>query len=107
MTHFARSAPDEVLSIDEARRLGWRVEPNALVRDLAFRDRTEAVRAADYVTDHVHEWGGRLPDMAIEAGRLCVTCANVNNAGVTLAELRLAKKVDLALELMPAKVAQL
>jgi pterin-4a-carbinolamine dehydratase len=83
------------------------VEPNALVRELAFRDRPEAVRAADYVTDHVHEWGGRLPDMALEGGHLSVTCANVNNAGVTLAELRLAQKVDRALEQMPAKVAQL
>ena len=99
--HYETMRPDEVLSIDEARRLGWTEEPNALVRVLTYRDRAEAVRAAEELTDRVHEWGGRKPDLTIDEGRLEVRCANVNHAGVTLAELRLAGKVDAVVDDLP------
>jgi pterin-4a-carbinolamine dehydratase len=104
--HYETTRPDEVLSIDEARRLGWTEEPNALVRVLTYRDRPEAVRAAEELTDRVNDWGGRKPDMTIDGGRLEVRCANVNHAGVTLAELRLATKVSAALGELPPRLTQ-
>jgi pterin-4a-carbinolamine dehydratase len=75
---------------------GWQVRPNALVRELAFRDYEEAKAFADYVAEHVEDFH-RHPDLAITVNRVRVVIANLHHAGVTRAEERLAEKVDAVL----------
>ena len=75
---------------------GWHQEPNALVRELTFRDYVEAMEFADYIAEHVEDYN-RHPDLAITLNRVRVVIANLHHAGVTRAEERLAKKVDAVL----------
>ena len=75
---------------------GWRLERDALVRELTFRDYDEARAFADYLAEHVEDYH-RHPDLAITLNRLRIVVANLHHAGVTRAEERLAAKVDAAL----------
>jgi pterin-4a-carbinolamine dehydratase len=75
---------------------GWRRERDALVRDIAFRDYEEAKAFADYVAEHVEDYN-RHPDLAITLNRVRIVVANLHHAGITLAEERLAAKVDAVL----------
>lgn len=75
---------------------GWHQEPNALVRELTFRDYVEAKEFADYIAEHVEDYN-RHPDLAITLNRVRVVIANLHHAGVTRAEERLAAKVDAVL----------
>jgi pterin-4a-carbinolamine dehydratase len=75
---------------------GWQVRPNALVRELAFRDYEEAKAFADYIAEHVDDYH-RHPDLAITLNRVRVEISNLHHAGVTRAEERLAEKVDAVL----------
>jgi pterin-4a-carbinolamine dehydratase len=81
----------ELAEIIRARE-EWREERDALVRDFNFRDFDEAwgfVQQIAGVVDYQ-----RRPDMHVSMGQVRLTIANPNHAGITLAELRLAAKVD-------------
>jgi pterin-4a-carbinolamine dehydratase len=67
----------------------------ALERELEFRDNDEAVRFADHVAARAVDYK-RRPDIRIVDNRVRFVVANLHHAGVTLAELRLAGKVDAA-----------
>jgi pterin-4a-carbinolamine dehydratase len=75
---------------------GWREERGALVRELEFRDYDEARAFADFVAERVEDYH-RHPDLAITLNRVRIVIANLHHAGVTLAEERLASKVDAVL----------
>jgi pterin-4a-carbinolamine dehydratase len=80
------------------KRTDWRVETagdrEQLVREAIFRDFDSAKafqqRVADAAVDHL-----RRPDMCIsEFNHVRLRIANPNGLGLTLAEVRLAEKVD-------------
>jgi 4a-hydroxytetrahydrobiopterin dehydratase len=76
---------------------GWRLEGEALVRELAFRDFDAAFafvgRVAAEAEDHF-----RRPDLCITGyNHVRLTIANPHHAGITEAERRLAAKVDAVL----------
>ena len=72
----------------------WRREGNGLVREQAFRDYAGALAFVERIGVAAEDYY-RHPDIAISDGnRVRVRIANVNNAGITDAELRLAAKVD-------------
>jgi pterin-4a-carbinolamine dehydratase len=73
---------------------GWKIENDALVRELTMRDFDEAFRLVGRIAaaaeDHF-----RRPDMCIsEFNRVRIVVANPHHAGITDAETRLAAKVD-------------
>ena len=73
---------------------GWKIENDALVRELTMRDFDEAFRLVGRIAataeDHF-----RRPDMCIsEFNRVRIVVANPHHAGITDAERRLAAKVD-------------
>ena len=76
---------------------GWRRTGTMLVRDFVFRDFEHGMRFLEQVAergeDHL-----RRPAMAIDTNRVRLTIANPHNAGITLAELRLAAKVNAVVE---------
>ena len=72
----------------------WHEEDGALVRDLRFRDFDEAFRFVGAVAEAAVDYF-RRPDMTIsEFNNVRLTIANLHHAGITLAERRLAAKVD-------------
>ena len=75
---------------------GWQRGRNTLIRELAFRDYDEAKELADYIAEHVDDYH-RHPDLAITLNRVRVVIENLHHAGITLAEVRLAAKVDAVL----------
>jgi pterin-4a-carbinolamine dehydratase len=82
----------------------WRVEPNALVRELTFKDFEEARRFVDEVAEAAVDYQ-RRPDVSInEFNRVRVCVDNLHHAGVTEAERRLARKVDAVLESYPTAI---
>ena len=88
-----------------ARQRGWLRQGDALVRDLRFRDFDEAMTVAQRIGERAVDYQ-RRPDMYIEAGRLRLSIPNRHHAGITLAEIRLAAKVNDVLEAQrePARV---
>ena len=79
--------------------MGWRREGDSLVREIEFRDFSDAVafveRIAFTVEDH-----GRRPDMCILSyNRVRLTIGNPHHAGLTAAEIRLAEKVNPLIDL--------
>jgi 4a-hydroxytetrahydrobiopterin dehydratase len=73
---------------------GWREIRGALVRELSFRDFTEAIAFVERLVTAAEDYL-RRPDVCIvhfNTVRLSIT--NPNRAGITQAELRLAAKVD-------------
>ena len=73
---------------------GWRREGDSLVRELEFRDFSDAIafveRIAFTVEDH-----RRRPDLCILSyNRVRLTIGNPHHAGLTAAEFRLAEKVN-------------
>ncbi|HWE11295.1 MAG TPA: 4a-hydroxytetrahydrobiopterin dehydratase [Solirubrobacteraceae bacterium] len=73
---------------------GWRRDGESLVRELEFRDFSDAIafleRIAANVQDHL-----RRPDMCILGyNRVRLTITNPHHAGLTAAEVRLAEKVN-------------
>jgi 4a-hydroxytetrahydrobiopterin dehydratase len=89
------------IAIAERRRpaiAGWRRVGETLVRDFSFRDFDRAItfveRIAAAAEDHL-----RRPDICIlDFNRVRLTITNPHNAGVTQAELRLAEKVNEAID---------
>lgn len=77
---------------------GWRREGDSLVREIEFRDFSDALsfleRIALTVEDHL-----RRPDMCILSyNRVRLTIGNPHHAGLTAAEMRLAEKVNRLIE---------
>jgi pterin-4a-carbinolamine dehydratase len=95
--HARMLLPGDWLAWAREARSGWRWRRNALIRELQFRDFDNGIafleevgrRAADY---------SRRPDMSISGGRVRLTIANPHHAGITLAELRLAAKVNMVVQ---------
>ncbi|MEA2269735.1 MAG: 4a-hydroxytetrahydrobiopterin dehydratase [Solirubrobacteraceae bacterium] len=77
-----------------AARRGWRRIGDALVRELMFRDFEEALGFVERVAQAAVDYK-RRPDMCIsEFNHVRLTVANLNHAGFTVAEMRLAAKVN-------------
>lgn len=75
-------------------RRGWRHVGDTLVRELTFRDFEDGMRFMEEVAAAAADYR-RRPDMCIsEYNRVRLTVANLHHAGLTLAEVRLAAKVD-------------
>jgi 4a-hydroxytetrahydrobiopterin dehydratase len=73
---------------------GWRQEGTTLVRELVFRDFDQALRFLERLAHTASDYG-RRPDMCIsEFNHVRLSIANPHHAGLTLAETRLAAKVD-------------
>ena len=72
---------------------GWRREGELLVREIEFRDFSDAVAFLERIAgveDHL-----RRPDMCILSyNRVRLTIGNPHHAGLTAAEIRLAEKVN-------------
>jgi pterin-4a-carbinolamine dehydratase len=79
-----------------AARHGWRETPTALVRELSFRDNDEAIRFVDRIAEPAVDYK-RRPELRISDKHVQIVIANLHHAGVTLAEIRLARKVDAVL----------
>jgi 4a-hydroxytetrahydrobiopterin dehydratase len=72
----------------------WSRRGDALVRELSFRDFKEAMRFIERVAEAAVDYE-RRPDMCIlEFNHVRLTIENLHHAGITLAEQRLAAKVD-------------
>jgi pterin-4a-carbinolamine dehydratase len=80
----------------EARR-GWRRQRQTLVRELQFRDFESGI---GFLTEIGRRGGDyfRRPEMSISGGHVRLAISNPNRAGITLAELRLAAKVNALVE---------
>ena len=77
-----------------AQLTGWSRRGDALVRELTFKDFTEALRFLEQLAEAATDYG-RRPDMCIsEFNHVSISITNPHHAGFTLAELRLAEKVD-------------
>jgi 4a-hydroxytetrahydrobiopterin dehydratase len=74
----------------------WRSTPTALVRELSFRDNDEALRFVDRVAAQAVDYQ-RRPEFDVSGNRVRIIVANPHDAGVTQAEVRLARKVDAAI----------
>jgi 4a-hydroxytetrahydrobiopterin dehydratase len=72
----------------------WRREDDSLVREIEFRDFSDAVAFLGRITFTVADHASR-PDMYI-LSYTCVrlTIGNPDHAGLTAAEIRLAEKVN-------------
>jgi pterin-4a-carbinolamine dehydratase len=90
-----------------AQRTHWQRDGESLVRELTLRDFDAAYglvgRIAEGVEDH-----GRRPDLCItEFNKVRLTIGNPHHAGITLAEVRLAAKIDAVLDGEPAATRSL
>jgi pterin-4a-carbinolamine dehydratase len=83
--------------VQEAVARGWRLQGDALVRDLEFRDFDEAMAFAQVLGREAVDWM-RRPDMLIRSHRLRLSVANPHHAGVTEAELRLVSRATAVIE---------
>ncbi len=81
---------------DSARR-GWSWQGDTLVREFRFRDFDDGMRFLEQVGRHAED-RKRHPDMSISSNRVRLTIANPHHAGITLAELRLAAKVNAVID---------
>jgi len=73
---------------------GWRRDGTRLVRELGFRDFEEALGFVQRVAEAAVDYG-RRPDMCLYGfNRVRLTIANQHGGALTLAEQRLAAKVD-------------
>ena len=72
---------------------GWRREGELLVREIEFRDFSDAIACLERVAG-VEDYR-RRPDMCIlNYNRVRLTIGNPHHAGLTEAEIRLANKVN-------------
>jgi 4a-hydroxytetrahydrobiopterin dehydratase len=77
---------------------GWRRDGESLVRELTFRDFEAAHAFVDRLAQAAVDYQ-RRPDLCILwTNHVRIVVANLHDAGITLAELRLAAKVDAFLE---------
>jgi pterin-4a-carbinolamine dehydratase len=79
-------------------RPGWHSKRNGLVRALQFRDFASARGFAEHLASAATYYGHR-PDIAIrDDGRVVLSLVNHNHAGVTVADLALADRIDRVIE---------
>jgi pterin-4a-carbinolamine dehydratase len=77
---------------------GWRRKGGTLVRELKMKDFEDALRFVERVGAAAVDYE-RRPDMCIsENNHVRLTISNLHHAGFTVAELRLARKVDAILD---------
>ena len=89
---------DEELTRALAEHPGWRRAGGALVRTMRMKDFEEALALVERVAVGAVDYH-RRPDMCIsENNHVRLSIANLHHAGVTIAEIRLAGKVDAILE---------
>jgi 4a-hydroxytetrahydrobiopterin dehydratase len=80
---------------------GWRRVGESLVRELAFRDFDQAIAFVEHVARCAEDYL-RRPDMCIlHFNHVRLTIANPNRAGLTEAEMRLARKVSAIIDGLP------
>jgi 4a-hydroxytetrahydrobiopterin dehydratase len=73
---------------------GWRREGEELVRELTLRDFDDALHFLEHVAAAAVDYV-RRPDMCISHfNRVRLSVANLHGAGLTVAEFRLAAKVN-------------
>jgi pterin-4a-carbinolamine dehydratase len=75
----------------------WRREGKALVREFSFRDFDEAWKFVARTVRSTEDYG-RRPDIYISRGHVELTIRNPHHLDITLAELRLAAKVNSVLD---------
>jgi 4a-hydroxytetrahydrobiopterin dehydratase len=80
----------------EARR-DWRLEGDTLVRELRFRDFEDAMRLLEQVAWRAEDYK-RHPELSIAGNRVRLRIVNPHRSGITLAELRLAAKVNAVID---------
>jgi pterin-4a-carbinolamine dehydratase len=84
--------------LEQETRRGWRLKGDALVRELRMRDFDEALRFVERVGRAAVDYQ-RRPDMCIsEFNHVRLSVSNLNHAGFTEAETRLAAKVNAILD---------
>jgi pterin-4a-carbinolamine dehydratase len=84
----------------EGTAKGWREHERALVRDFSFRDFDDAWTFVGSIAERAVDFG-RRPDIHLATNptsHLRLVVRNLNDAGLTEAELRLAEKVEAAIE---------
>jgi pterin-4a-carbinolamine dehydratase len=89
--HLDNSGLASESEVQEAVARGWRLQRDALVRDLEFRDFDEAIAFAQVLGREAVDWL-RRPDMLIRSHHLRLSVVNLHHAGLTKAELRLVSK---------------
>jgi pterin-4a-carbinolamine dehydratase len=82
----------ELAEIITAHR-SWRREGRALVREFSFRDFDAAWEFLERTVRSTEDYG-RRPDIYISRGHVELTIRNPHHLDITLAELRLAAKVN-------------
>lgn len=95
--HLDNSGLASESAVQEAVARGWRLQRDALVRDLEFRDFDEAIAFAQVLGREAVDWL-RRPDMLIRSHHLRLSVANLHHAGLTKAELRLVSKATAVIE---------
>lgn len=92
-----------VLTTEEVERAlaahrGWKRIGDALVRELIFKEFEDALRFVERVGQAAVDYR-RRPDMCIsEYNHVRLRVSNLKHAGFTVAEMRLAEKVNAILE---------
>jgi pterin-4a-carbinolamine dehydratase len=79
---------------------GWEQHPLELVREFEFRDFADAWSFVGSIAERAVDFG-RRPDVHLQSHpttELRLVVHNVNHAGLTEAEFRLAAKVEAAIE---------
>jgi pterin-4a-carbinolamine dehydratase len=95
--HLDNSGLASESEVQEAVARGWRLQRDALVRDLEFRDFDEAIAFAQVLGREAIDWL-RRPDMLIRSHHLRLSVVNLHHAGLTKAELRLVSKATAVIE---------
>jgi 4a-hydroxytetrahydrobiopterin dehydratase len=89
---------DQQVDVTLAAQRGWRREGDALVRELKLRDFEEALRFLEELAQLANDYG-RRPDMCIsEFNHVRLSVSNLHHAGFTMAEMRLAARVNAVIE---------
>ena len=89
---------DEELARVLAEHPGWRRHGGALVRTMRMKDFDDALAFVERVAAAAVDYQ-RRPDMCIfENNHVRLSIANLHHAGFTIAEIRLASKVDAILD---------
>src|SRR3954447_8485970 len=89
--HLDNSGLASESDVQEAVARGWRLQRDAFVRDLEFRDFDEAIPFAQVLGREAVDWL-RRPDMLIRSHHLRLSVVNLHRAGLTKAEVRLVAK---------------
>lgn len=90
----------ELAEIITAHRT-WKHDDDKLVRELSFRDFDEAWEFLEHTVRNTKDYE-RRPDMYISLGHVRLTIRNPHHVGITLAELRLAAKVNRVIDSAPS-----